>query len=375
MARIVYGCCGEGQGHSSRTLTMTRALQALGHEVLVLAARKAYTVLHPQLPNVHEVPGLFLVYHNNQVQLLPTLRGNLPLALNRRAIARKILPWLEEFRPDLAITDFEPFLPIAARMAGVPYISLDHQHVIPHLRMQVPFALRGEFATTKWIVRMCHSGERANLVTSFFHAEKTPAATRCLPPILREEVLRQTPRNDGHVVVYQTSASFGNLPELLQKLPFDFRIYAFDRAGTEGRLTFRPRAAKTFLEDVATADWVLSNGGYTLLSECLHLGKPVLSVPIDRQFEQWINAHHLEQMGFGMMTTTRQFGSAILEKFLARKEEYRAKLTRHNFNGNDAALAAILEHLPGNGRAHVNGATGLREEKRPRGGTVAFADD
>ena len=31
-------------------------------------------------------------------------------------------------KPDLVITDFEPLLPRAARLEGVPYISIDHQH-------------------------------------------------------------------------------------------------------------------------------------------------------------------------------------------------------------------------------------------------------
>lgn len=348
MARIIYGCCGEGQGHSSRTLTMARALEANGHQVLILAARKAYQVLQPLFHRVREIPGLFLVYKNNRVQFVATARGNLHLLTKKRSIARDLLPVLDEFQPDLAITDFDPFLPIAAKMAGLPYISLDHQHVIPHLKLQVPAALWAEFQLAKWIVNLTHQGERANLVTSFFHAEQTPAHVHCLPPILREEVLRLKPENHGHVVVYQTSSSFEGLPALLKQLPFEFRIYAFDRTGTDGNLTFRPRATATFLEDVATADWVLSNGGYTLLSECLHLGKPVFSVPVERQFEQWINAHHLEKLGYGMMVETGALDESQLREFVANKESFRQRITSQKFNGNAAATEAVAGFLPRN---------------------------
>jgi len=351
MARIVYGCCGEGQGHSSRTLTMTRALRRQGHEVLVLAARKAFQVLHPLLPDVREIPGLLLVYRDNRVRFAATARANFPLLTRKRAIARDILRVLDDFQPDLAITDFDPFLPIAAKMAGLPFISLDHQHVIPHLKLRMPPALWAEFQLAKWVVNLTHRGERANLVTSFFHAERTPARLHCLPPILREEVLRLQPENHGHVVVYQTSSSFEALPALLKRLPFEFRIYAFDREGKEGNLSFRPRATATFLEDVATADWVLSNGGYTLLSECLHLGKPVFSVPVDGQFEQWLNAHHLEKLGYGMTAATDTLNEARLRAFAERKEDFRRRITRESFNGNEASLRAILQHLPGHSQS------------------------
>ena len=44
MARIAYSCCGEGRGHSSRTLTVVEELCRRGHEVRVFASHVAYQV-------------------------------------------------------------------------------------------------------------------------------------------------------------------------------------------------------------------------------------------------------------------------------------------------------------------------------------------
>ena len=46
------------------------------------------------------------------------------------------------------------------------------------------------------------------------------------PPILRQKVLDIIPRDDGYVVVYQTSNSFTRLPELLHRLPFHFKVFS-----------------------------------------------------------------------------------------------------------------------------------------------------
>ncbi len=99
MARIVYSCCGEGRGHSSRTLTITRELLKLGHEVMLLASGQAYTYLHQNLSRVHSIPGLFLVYVNNQVNLWKTLRGNAAILRRKQAIADDLAAQLRPFKP------------------------------------------------------------------------------------------------------------------------------------------------------------------------------------------------------------------------------------------------------------------------------------
>lgn len=346
MARIVYSCCGEGRGHSSRTLAITRALLRRGHQVLNFASGQALPYLQARLPDVRPIPGLRIVYRDNRVDVWRTVTGNLGLLGQRGRIVRALASQVREYRADYAIVDFEPWLPQAARRVGLPFLSLDHQHVLPHLRLRVPPRCWVEYWSALAVVRFTHSGEQANLVTSFYHPDPPyPGRMHFLPPILRDEVSALRATNAGHVVVYQTSSSFARLPEVLKQLPFEFRIYAFNRTGREGNLVFRPRNDEAFLADVASADWILTNGGYTLISEALHFGKPVFSVPVAGQFEQWVNAHFVERLGFGRHCATLAFGEEALRRFIAERETFRVNLRGRNFQGNDAALAAIHECL------------------------------
>src|SRR5688500_9038643 len=127
MARIAYSCCGEGRGHSSRTLTVARRLKDLGHEVKIFASHAAFRVLRTEFQDVTEIPGLVLVYEENTVKLRSTLRRNAGTWSGRKGIVAHVKGELRAFKPDLAITDFEPFLPLAARGLRIPFISLDHQ--------------------------------------------------------------------------------------------------------------------------------------------------------------------------------------------------------------------------------------------------------
>jgi len=347
MARVLYSCCGEGQGHSSRVHTVTRALLGLGHEVKVLASNKAFEVLGPRLPDVRRIPGFVFVYQQNRVQLAASFRANLPLLQRRAAVIREMRELIESWQPDLAITDFEPFLPRAAKLSGLRCISLDHQGVIPFARPSLPPSQWLPALAARTVVRHTGYREAARLATSFFYPPLPAGANvQFYPPILREKVVSLTPRDDQYVVVYQTSTSSTWLPALLKRLPFRFKIFAYEQGGEEGNLSFFPRSDARFIEEVAGASWVLTNGGYTLMSEALYLGKPVFSLPVAWQFEQWLNARYLQDLGYGVMCDElRQFEPKMRE-FLGQLGRCREKIARENFLGNERILARLLEFLP-----------------------------
>ena len=355
MARILYSCCGEGQGHSSRVHTITRALTALGHEVKILASHKAFKVLKPRLSDVREIPGFTFVYRNNRVELMASAWGNLPLLRQRGRVIREIAGLIESWQPHLAITDFEPFLPRAAELTGLRCISLDHQGVIPFAHPPLPWDQRVSALAARAVVGLTDYHAEARLATSFYYPP-LPAGSNShfYPPILREKVRQIVPRDDGHVVVYQTSSSFTLLPELLKHLPFRFKVFAYEHApGEDGNVSYYPRSDASFIEEVGTASWVLTNGGYTLMSEALFLGKPVFSLPVAWQFEQWLNAYYLQDLDYGLMCDDlRDFPTKIRE-FTGRLEIYRKNISRQSFCGNEAVLAHILKFLPAEKRSTV----------------------
>ena len=188
----------------------------------------------------------------------------------------------------------------------------------------------------------------AHFATSFYYPPLPPGANvEFFPPILREKVLNLAPRDDGYVVVYQTSSSFTRLPELLKELPFHFKVFAYEEhAGTDGNISYYPRSDERFIQEVGGASWILTNGGYTLMSEALYLGKPVFSLPVAWQFEQWLNAWYLNALGYGVMCDDLRDFKVPMKHFLDRLDRYRETILRENFFGNERALARILEFLP-----------------------------
>jgi uncharacterized protein (TIGR00661 family) len=260
----------------------------------------------------------------------PALRET--LALYRRAISG--------FAPDVCISDFDSFTHAFGKLFDRPVLSIDHQHVIDrcsHAR-SVKARLPRDFAFTRAIVRAKLPGCAHYVVTSFYFPPPRRDRTTLVGPILRPEVLALAPTAGDHVLVYQTSALAAELVATLRAVPEQrFVIYARGvEAGTHGNVTVRAFDEQRFLDDLASARGVITNGGYTLIAEALHLGKPVLSAPLRHQGEQELNAAYLAELGLGC--TRRRLDPAAIRDFLRKKGPDPI------FAGNERALATI-DHL------------------------------
>ena len=143
-------------------------------------------------------------------------------------------------------------------------------------------------------------GCRHYVVTSFYFPAPRRDRTTLVGPILRPEVLALEPSTSDHVLVYQTSTLDPELVAALHEVPHQrFIVYARDTVGSSRNVEVRAFDERRFLDDLASARAVICNGGYTLMSEALYLGKPVLSLPLRHQGEQELNAAYLEALGLG----------------------------------------------------------------------------
>ena len=64
---------------------------------------------------------------------------------------------------------------------------------------------------------------------------------------------------------------------------------------------------------------MVTGGGFSLLSEAVYLGKPMLSVPLHGQFEQLMNARYLEREGYGICAADRRRGRRWRRSSTARR--------------------------------------------------------
>ncbi len=337
MANILYGVNGEGSGHSTRAHEVLSHLQGRGHALYVASFDRGLRNLREHV-EVTEIDGLRLAYVNNQVRYRRTLAKNLLSARRQARSFRRLSEQAQAWQIGLIITDFEPMSCHLGHRLGLPVISIDNQHCLTNAEVSFPGKYRRDAAVAKLVTRVMTPRADAYLVTSFFPAPVRRPRTYLFPPILRRQILNAVPTEGEHVLVYVTSPAPA-LARLLSSVRGAFIGYGFGKEGREGNIVFRKPSLDTFFNDLVSAQAVVANAGFSLITEALHLGKPYLAIPIEHQFEQIFNAYWLDKMGYG--TYWEELNKERVESFLYNLPAYREQLKKYPRRGNDALLGKL----------------------------------
>jgi len=343
--RIIYGVNGEGMGHATRSELVISELRK-SHEVRIMASGAAYKFLSQIFgeENVHEVFGPSFAMKQGEIQRWLSFTGTLSAA--RRQLPGNIRDWLtmiEEWKPDVAVTDFEPLTGFYARLSRTPLVCVDNIHMIDrcHHDRQITLAAIPDFELAKSVTRAMvpHAGDY--VIPTFFYPDVIKGRTTLVPSILRQAILDAEPTRGDHLVCY--SGGGDDLIDALREAPLPVHLYGMrdgDEVGTtDGAIEYKPRSIDGFLEDLVTSRGVITGGGFSLLSEAVYLGKPTLAMPLKGQFEQLMNARYLERLGYG--TCALEMNREALDRFLDGLDGFHEKLSGYSQDGNRVALDVI----------------------------------
>jgi len=360
--RVLYGVNGEGMGHATRSRVVIDDLIER-HDVRVMASQAAYTYLSERLPVVEEIFGPSFAMEDGEIHRWATVVQNIRNA--GREVPETVRNWMQavhEWRPDVVITDFEPLVGIYARTHRVPMIAVDNINMLDRCQHdeEIIGAEHGDFLLAREVTHSMVPGAVEYLVTTFFEAPLKRGGTMLVPPIVRPEIVAAASERGEHLVVY--SGGEPSLIEALRASGVPCRVYGM-RGGpteseTDGGLEYRPRSNEGFVEDLRTARGVVTGGGFSLLSEAVYLGKPVLAMPLQGQFEQLMNARYLERKGYGICAP--EVTAEVVADFLARLDEFERALAGYEQDGNTVTLRTIEE------RASAAAAAEPRELRRER---------
>jgi uncharacterized protein (TIGR00661 family) len=342
---VLYGVNGEGMGHATRSQVVIDSLLRT-HDVRVVASGAAFRYLRDRLPRVDEIFGPSFAMKEGEIQRWDTVRQNFRQA--PRELPDTVKRWMrvvQEWRPEVVITDFEPLAGRYARASRTPLVCVDNINMLDRCEhdSEIIGREREDFLLARAVTRAMVPTAGDYIITTFFQPRLARGRTTLVPPILRPEVVAAEPERGDHLLVY--SSGDEELLDSLRTAGVRCRVYGM-RGGPEetvvdGNLEFRPRSNEGFLEDLRSARGVVAGGGFSLLSEAVYLGKPVLSVPLQGQFEQLMNARYLRREGFGMCAT--EVTPAVLSEFLDRLGQFDAALEGYEQDGNTVALRTIEE--------------------------------
>jgi len=353
MAKIAISLCGEGRGHATRICTLVERLLAQ-HEITVFTSEDALGLVRRRFAEesrvaVKEIPGIVFQYTGGRLDVLRSIRAGLDYqARTLGPLVDRLMGELESFGADLAITDFEPALPRAAKRLGIPLISVDHQHFLLAYDLAcLPWTLRMQAWLMSNAVWMYVSEPTDTVISAFFRPPLRRGWEHAVQvgPLIRHEILAQKPSDQGFILSYLRRHTPFETIAALADCGMPVKVYGLGHREPVGGVSFHAINEMQFVEDLASCHAIISAAGNQLIGEALQMGKPMLVLPEKAHAEQLMNSHFLDRMGCGSFSLLEAVEPRVIHDFLGGLDRFAASLKRvqGQLDGT-ARVVEVIEH-------------------------------
>lgn len=234
---------------------------------------------------------------------------------------------------DVVITDFEPISAWAAKLKGVPCISIGHQASFLSPKTPRP-------AKKNWFVEQIFKYYSPAKQAIGFHFESYDSFIRT--PVIRSEIRALKPSNQGHVTVYLPAHDDKLLLSYFSKVKeVNWEVFSKHSKNIyeQEHVKVFPINNERYNKSLETCMGLITAGGFEAPTEAIFLGKKVMVIPMIGQYEQHCNAIGAKKAGCTVVPE-------INENFIAHIKSWIefAKPVHINYpDETDQILSEILE--------------------------------
>lgn len=301
--KIFYAIQATGNGHISRAIQLYPYLQKFGEVDFFMSGNNAS--LNVNIPVKFKSKGCSLHYSKcgglNYWNIAKNIK---PIQIYKDATA---LP-LKNY--DVVINDFDSITSLACKLQNVHSVQLGHQasFISPLTPRPKKKSLMGELILKHYAPSPKNIGLHFEKYAEFIH-----------PPIIKDEILKATPKNEGHITVYLPSFQKECLEKAFNKLPdttFHWFLDTVQFKHTINNITYYPINQDYFNTSLINCNGIITGGGFETPAEALFLEKKVLSIPIKNHYEQECNAAALHKLGVPVLYEVGNNFDQVIENWL-----------------------------------------------------------
>ena len=287
--KIFYAVQATGNGHISRAMELLPYLKQYGKVDIFLSG--ANSTLSLDGPVKYRSKGLSLFY---------TCNGSLDYS----KIVSNIAPWriMKEVRElpvekyDLVINDFDCITSLACSKKKIPSVNFGHQasFLSPNTPRPEKPSRVGEWILKNYARATHHIGLHFESYDDFIYS-----------PVVKEEILKATPSDKGHITVYLPSYCDQQLKNTFSRFSqHRFEIFSHQKKEItfEGNIRWLPVDRNQFNRSLITCHGIITGGGFETPAEALYLQKKIISIPIQGQYEQQCNGAALARLGVPVLS-------------------------------------------------------------------------
>jgi uncharacterized protein (TIGR00661 family) len=329
---ILFAIQGTGNGHLSRARDVYPELAKYGDVDVLISGIQADVDV--PFPVRYQLYGMSFIFgKRGGVDLWETVRRSDIIRLTKNI---RQLP-VEQY--DLVINDFEAVSAWACRRKKIPCISLSHQCAVLHPNAPKPSSSdpMGEFILRHYAP-----------VTAAYGFHFRPFGENIFTPVIRKEIRALRPMDNGHYTVYLPAYDDAAIVKHLSQFP-NARWEVFSKHNkspfVSGNVSVSRIDNRAFMASMASSTGVLCGAGFEGPAEAMYLGKKVLVIPMQTQYEQHCNAAGAAAMGATVIRNLSERYYGPIRQWLAEGEPVRvnypditadiiAKIMQHHVAGN-----------------------------------------
>jgi uncharacterized protein (TIGR00661 family) len=291
--KILYAIQGTGNGHISRAKEIIPLLRKKCETDILISGDQAELDLPFEVK--YRFKGLgFVNGKNGSIDIRKTYK---------KANTKRLLEEIKELPAgdyDFVLNDFEPVSAWSCYRKKVPCIALSHQCSLldkntPRPRQKDPI---GSFIIRNYAPASHHVG---------FHFSRYSKSI--FTPVVRKEVREAVKSDDGHYTVYLPSYDDKFLIRLLSQIQgpqWEVFSKSSKKESIIDNINIKPVNSASFLKSLVSCTGVLCGAGFETPAESLFLGKKLLVVPMNNQYEQQYNATALKSLGVPVISRLKK---------------------------------------------------------------------
>ncbi|MCA1789340.1 MAG: hypothetical protein LC667_05625, partial [Thioalkalivibrio sp.] len=300
--RVGFIVQGEGRGHMTQALALARFLRDAGHEIArVWIGTSPYRSVPAYFTEgigapVEAFDAPVQVPDRQGVAVSPAASAADAL---RRApgfvrAGRRLHEGTQHLDVVVNFLDIVAGVSRAVHSSTVPVVAVAHNYLFLHPDLHpLPGATWIQRGVLGWM-RATATGASRRLALSFSPGTPVPGERlEVVPPLLRPGLDRVERGDDGFLLAYALNAGYGDLLATWQRAHPEVPVRCYLDGGPDA-LRGRPGPGfeacdlhqERFLRDLGRCRAFVGSAGFEAICEAFYLGKPVLAVPTEGQYEQ-----------------------------------------------------------------------------------------
>ncbi|MBN2613482.1 MAG: hypothetical protein JXB00_18145 [Bacteroidales bacterium] len=291
--KILYAIQGTGNGHLSRAT-----------EIIPLLKKKCETDILVSGTQVDLELPFEVKYRLKGLSFIFGKKGGVDIwntyIESKAKSVRKEIKELPVENYDFVINDFEPISGWACYFKKIPCVSLSHQAAILDKNSPKPKEtdLFGKFILKNYAPSSYKIG---------FHFARY--SKNIYTPVIRREIRELKPTDNGHYTVYLPAYDDEQLIGHLKNFD-NIRWQVFSKHNKQviikKNIEIYPVSNDSFIQSMASSTGILCGAGFETPAEAMFLGKKLMVVPMENQYEQQCNAEALKAMGIPVIKKLKE---------------------------------------------------------------------